>query len=138
MKTIEKLNLIQLIEHLDEHLEETCSEIRDVKFYETSRGVSVGFRKRAGEIVFYVQQGSGMLSLDDTFDVEVKTEVTENTFFSNLVELRATEFSEFQRVYNLTNTSILEELDDESLEFHAVLDSQLVKVWDKEEGFINE
>ena len=31
MKTLEKLNLIQLIEHLDE----TCSELEDVKSTET-------------------------------------------------------------------------------------------------------
>lgn len=133
MKTIEKLNLIQLSEHLDE----TYSELDNVKFYETSRGVSVGFRRRGAKIVFYVQQGSGMLSLDDTFDVEVETEVTENTFFSNLVELRGSAFQDEPTAHNLNNTSVLEEHDDESLEFHAVIDNKLVKIWDKKEGFIN-
>lgn len=135
MKTIEKLNLIQLIEHLDE----TCSELDNVKFYQTSRGVSVGFRRKGAKIVFYVQQGSGMLSLDDTFDVEVETEVTENTFFSKLVELRESAFQgEAPTALTLYNTSVLEERDDESLEFHAIIDNKLVKIWDKEEGFINE
>lgn len=134
MKTIEQLDLIQLIEHLDE----TYSDLENVKFYQTRRGVSVGFRRRCAEIVFYVQNGSGMLSLDDTFDVEVGTEVTENTFFSSLVELRRNAFQEAPTAHNLINTSVLEEHDDESLEFHAVIDNKLVKIWDKEEGFINE
>lgn len=134
MKTLEKLNLIQLIEHLDE----TCSELDNVKFYKTSRGVSVGFRRQGAKIVFYVQEDSGMLSLDDTFDVEVETEVTENTFFSNLVELRRNAFQEAPTAHNLINTSVLKEHDDESFEFHAVIDNKLVKVWSKKEGFINE
>lgn len=134
MKTIEKLNLIQLIEHLDE----TCSELEGVKLYETSGGVHVGFCRQGAKIAFYVQEGSGMLSLDDTFDVEVETEVTKNTFFSSLVELRRNAFQEEPTARNLNNTSVLEEHDDESLEFHAVIDNKLVKVWDKKEGFINE
>lgn len=135
MKTIKKLNLTQLIEHLDE----TYSDLEKVRFFETRRGVSVGFRRRCAEIVIYVQNGSGMLSLDDTFDVEVETKVTENTFFSSLVELRENAFQgEEPKAHNLTNTSVLKEQDDESLEFHAVIDNKLVKVWDKEEGFINE
>lgn len=135
MKTIEQLDLIQLIEHLDE----TYSDLENVKFYQTRRGVSVGFRRRCAEIVFYVQNGSGMLSLDDTFDVEVETEVTENTFFSKLVELRDNAFQgEAPTAHNLTNTSVLKEQDDESLEFHAVINNKLAKIWDKEEGFINE
>lgn len=135
MKTIEKLNLTQLVEHLDE----TYSELDDVRFFKTSRGVLVGFRRRCAEIVFYVQHGSGMLSLDDTFDVEVETEVTENTFFSKLVELRDNAFQgETPTAHNLTNTSVLKEQDDYSLEFHATINNKLVKIWDKEEGFINE
>lgn len=134
MKTIKKLDLIQLNEHLDE----TYSELDNVKFYNTSRGVSVGFRRQGAKIVFYVQEGSGMLSLDDIFDVEVETEVTENTFFSSLVELRRNAFQEEPTAHNLINTSVLEEQDDESLEFHAVINNKLVKIWDKEEGFINE
>lgn len=135
MKTIEQLDLIQLIEHLDE----TYSDLENVKFYQTRRGVSVGFRRRCAEIVFYVQNGSGMLSLDDTFDVEVEAGVTENTFFSKLVELRENAFQEeAPTAHNLTNTSVLKEQHDESLEFHAVINNRLAKIWDKEEGFINE
>lgn len=60
-----------------------------------------------------------------------EVEIDEDTDLDGLVEVTEGEF-----IHQHHNTSIREQKYDGSLEFHALINGKLIKIWDKEKGML--
>lgn len=119
IKTTKKLDLPELIHHVWENKvfpsswrnEESPSDGWTVQFFEDGM-----FRSYRGFHDY------------DTFTVEIEEEITEDTIFEQLVEVRKGD-----EVYHYIDGSINEVKDEDSITFYVPIDGELVKIWQRGE-----
>ncbi|MFP4878680.1 hypothetical protein ACLFLH_06970 [Mammaliicoccus sciuri] len=119
IKKIVRMNLTELIDWIWKN------NIKDKKFVSEYVN-SIVFVSKSGKISTGYSIGK-----TDTFKVEVEEPITERTNLDTLVEVRGN-----GTVHTYYDTSIREEERDSTVEFHTLIDGNLVLIWDREEGLV--